>query len=797
MCSMYPAKIFGISPYRLWFRSYVESCARTRHRNEQTPWFVNDACRCLKSAALAIVVMLLTGLSSAIADTHYVNVSNEFPSTPFTSWETAAITIQEAIDVASPGDTVLVAEGTYDTGRKVVHGGLANRIAITKTITVSSVDGPANTMIVGQGPLGETAVRCAYVGTNAVLDGFTLTGGHTRRTGISVWDRSGGGVWCESSAMLTNCVISGNDAASNGGGAYRGTLNNCTLTGNSASENGGGAYRGTLNNCTLTGNSASENGGGAARGTLNNCTLTGNSASENGGGAYSGTLNNCTLTGNSASENGGGASGGALNNCIVYFNEANIDANYTSSSELQYCCTTPLPVGEGNIDDDPHLADLSHLNENSPCIGAGANAYTIGTDIDGEAWLDPPSIGCDEYMSSSATGSLSVSIQGETTNVATGFVVDFVGDVQGHATFSVWDFGDGSAMVSNNLYASHAWDFPGTYQVELKTYNITHPQGVATTVLVDVVEQSVHFVIEGHTNDVYPYTSWGTAASTIQDGIDASVWGGLVLVTNGIYATGGVVVHDALTNRIAVTKPVTVRSVNGPNYTVIVGKGPRGEAAVRCAYVGTNAVLDGFTLTGGHTRSTGDFRTETSGGGVWCEFSAMLTNCVISGNDAAGEGGGAYRGTLNNCTLTGNSARDGGGASGGTLNNSMLTRNSASDEGGGASESTLNNCTVTGNSARDGGGGADDCTLNNCTVTGNSAMYGGGAFFGTLNNCNRDGQFCLRGRRRSDFRHVEQLHCVFQRSKHRRKLRVLRITILLYDPTSCRGGQYRQGSASC
>ena len=259
----------------------------------------------------------------------------------------------------------------------------------------------------------------------------------------------------------------------------------------------------------------------------------------------------------------------------------------------------------GNIDKDPHLADLSHLSENSPCIGTGTNAYAIGTDIDGEAWLDPPSIGCDEYISSSATGSLSVSIQQETTNVTTSFSIDFVGNIQGHATFSVWDFGDGSPMVSNNLYVSHSWDLPGTYQVELKTYNITYPQGMAATVTVHVVEQHVHFVIEGHTNDVYPYTSWGTAASTIQEGIDAAAMGalgGLVLVSNGIYATGGVVVHDALTNRIAVTNSVTVRSVNGPNNTVIVGQGPRGEAAVRCAYVGTNAVLDGFTLTGGFTR---------------------------------------------------------------------------------------------------------------------------------------------------------------------------------------------------
>jgi len=48
---------------------------------------------------------------------------------------------------------------------------------------------------------------------------------------------------------------------------------------------------------------------------------------------------------------------------------------------------------------------------------------------------------------------------------------------------------------------------------------------------------------------------------------------------------------------------------------------------------------------------------------------------------------------------------------------------------------TLNNCTVSGNSANYWGGGASESTLNNCTVSGNSASSGGGAYSGTLNNC--------------------------------------------------------------
>ena len=108
-------------------------------------------------------------------------------------------------------------------------------------------------------------------------------------------------------------------------------------------------------------------------------------------------------------------------------------------------------------------------------------------------------------------------------------------------------------MLSNRPYASHAWVAPGDYPVVLRAYNESNPGGVSATVTVRVVTQGA-LRGAGSANPVPPYSSWATAATNIQDAVDAAtVPGALVLVTNGVYATGGRAVYGTMTNRVAVT----------------------------------------------------------------------------------------------------------------------------------------------------------------------------------------------------------------------------------------------------
>lgn len=162
-----------------------------------------------------------------------------------------------------------------------------------------------------------------------------------------------------------------------------------------------------------------------------------------------------------------------------------------------------------------------------------------------------------------------------------------------------------------------------------------------------------------------------------------------------------------------------------------------------------NAVLDGFTITGGNAN-------DRSGGGmINYRGSPIIANCTFSENSSAGDGGGMFNVAFSSpilidCAFSRNSADYGGGManysySSPSLTNCIFSGNSADDWGGGMfnydlSSPTVTNCTFSGNSADDFGGGmfnqANACpTLTNCTFSSNWAGIGGG---GMVNDANTD-----------------------------------------------------------
>ena len=521
-----------------------------------------------------------------------------------------------------------------------------------------------------------------------------------------------------SGVRVTRCVVRRNRARDDGGGVYfhssrSPSIHKSIVEDNFAEGNGGGLY-----------------GSGAA---MNNCLVRSNACAGSGGGSWAGALTNCTLVLNKANR-GGGTYLSDVRNCIVYYNMANTSSNCSGGS-ASYSCMTPLEPGAGNFSAPPGLAGFRNwrLVPGSPCIDAGSFSFAEDDfDLEGDPriWGGGIDMGCDEFYSPGLGGLLAVEVIGSADRAVVGAPVSFKCDVDGRPESYVWNFSDGHA-ASNTPYVDRSFDAPGIHTATVTASNVD-----------DVASASVSIeIFPGYTNyvspaggHVPPFTNQVDAATNIQDAIAANIPGGVVRVADGTYAEGGVAWPAGLTNRIAITNVMDVVSVNGPDLTAIVGQGPCGDDAIRCAYVASGARLIGFTLTNGHTRAAGDADLDQSGGGAWCEPGGILDNCVIRNNVAAQLGGGIKNGLAQGSTLCANSAQDGGGAYDADLSRCVLSNNVAAGKGGGAHGGTLANAWVVGNLAEYGGGVALASLAHATVVNNHAAQSGGGVYRGMVSN---------------------------------------------------------------
>jgi PKD repeat protein len=553
----------------------------------------------------------------------------------------------------------------------------------------------------------------------------------------------GGGV---DSSVARGCTLEGNAApGDSGGGALASLLEHCLVTNNSAGGVGGGVADGTSRYCRIVNNWSWSQGGGAGvyfepTARLENCVVAGNESTR-GGGVSGMHLYHCTVVDNEATEQGGGAYLAQAYNSIIYFNRALNDPATDEREGLvgSYTCTRPPPAaGIGNITNAPLLggADNLHLLAGSPCIDAGSDAWAIcALDQDGEARTNGLRVdmGADEFYATAPEPPAAAIAAPWGTRVVAGYPLPLEAAIPLRLPGTVfsWSFGDG-AGTNEVESVRHAWVIPGVYEVVLAVTNLGG--SAAATASVEVVNLAAGTrYARTNGNDAADGSTWAAAKATLQGAVDAvDAVGGLVLASNGVYASGSAAVEGGLSNRVVVKVATTVRSVNGPAVTVIRGKldptpGGLGPAALRGVYLNEEARLIGFTVTSGATAMV--VGPAGSGAGLFSAGSGVAaSNCVLSGNVAFHQGGGAWSGRLEQCTIQGNRAQEGAGCFAGVLFHSLLAGNVATSAGGGTCYAELNNCLLYSNRAHQGGA-AFGGRLVHCTVQGNTAGDSGGGLY--------------------------------------------------------------------
>ncbi|MHC4946246.1 MAG: right-handed parallel beta-helix repeat-containing protein, partial [Planctomycetota bacterium] len=167
----------------------------------------------MRLKTLVIIALLVSAFTSAQAET--IHVPADYAK------------IQEAIDAAATGDTVLVAPGTY----------VEQINFIGKAISVKSEGGAQVTTIDGN-KLNATVTFYSGEGPDSILDGFTITNGYLIL---------GSGIYCTHSApTIRNNIIANNMGDFQGAGMYIGKEAAPTLIGNTFKGNeaiqGAGLY---------------------------------------------------------------------------------------------------------------------------------------------------------------------------------------------------------------------------------------------------------------------------------------------------------------------------------------------------------------------------------------------------------------------------------------------------------------------------------------------------------------------------------------------------------------------------
>ena len=672
----------------------------------------------MKTLFLVFVFFILSTFLSATI----INIPEDFDS------------IQEGLNFASEGDTILVAEGIY-----------VENLTWPETNSLKLVGSNENNCIID----GDSLFSVIHFGQelNGIIDLTTLIKDFTIQNGYYGY---GGGIYCDnSSPSLQNLILTNNYAVDYGGGVAcfnsNPNLVNLLIINNLAYY-GGGIYCNYSNpsiyDVQINNNSAQAGAGMFCENSspnIENVTISSNSANS-GGGIY------CCYSSNPN-----------LENVLISDNLSNKGAGIccqNSDPSLVNVILTGNSASRGGgifceSNSNPNLENVT-INNNTAYYGGGIfcwiNSYPIFSsenrcNIYSNIYTNSRGAGMDIFIYESQLPVIDVFVDTFTVMRPTDYYASPIDNFTFDILHSIED-----SLINADVYVSVEGDNSnnGTSpETPFKTIKYALSRIYSDIITTNTIHLATGIYSPTTNGESFPI-KWSNYVNLSGSGeeetiLDAENSGGVMEFIS---------VSDALIENLTITSGsahdgggIYCRDHSNPsfeNVVIINNSAVYDGGGIYCNDY-SNPSLDNVELSGNYSNS---------GGGIFCNGNSnpSLENVTIADNTAEYHGGGILcrysSPSLENVTITGNSANGnyyGGGGiycsqgSSPSLENVTISDNSAI-YGGGIfccvnSNPSLVNVTITGNSANAGGGiycNDSSPSLINVTISSNTAIYSNG-----------------------------------------------------------------------